>query len=188
MGVAYWPKKLLGGYPGLAATAVKIAEYIPACELYVEPFAGLGRLNPYIKAQKIVLNDRSQYAYDYLRAHYRHHTITQTDFVDCINTWDSSKTFFLIDPPWITKLYGNNDKCFIDRTAEQYYTEVLDIVKRLKANWILCSQPDNPYVKNVPYNQVLIESDKRKNRIFGLTAKTLITGNYPLISNQTLLA
>lgn len=43
----------VGGYPGLTLTAKRIADYIPYCKLFVEPFAGLGRVSKKVKAEKI---------------------------------------------------------------------------------------------------------------------------------------
>ena len=56
---AFWGGKLLGGYAGLKHTANKIAEFIPPCKLYVEPFCGLASVSKYVKADKIILNDIS---------------------------------------------------------------------------------------------------------------------------------
>src|SRR3990172_4790502 len=113
--------KCYGGYPGLACTANKIAQYIPICNQYVEPFAGLGRIAKYVKAEKIILNDMSDYAIEYLKIHFLSAEITKEDYLHCIEKHDSKNTFFLIDPPHRTSAYALNPKTFIDRTDTEYF-------------------------------------------------------------------
>ena len=84
-----WGAKLMfGGYSGLKHTADKINDYIPVSKIYVEPFAGLGRTVE-LRHEKIILNDMSEYAVDYLRNEYAEYsetcefpiTVTQEDYM-----------------------------------------------------------------------------------------------------------
>ena len=74
---------MFGGYPGLAFSAFQISEYIPKCKIYVEPFAGLGRTVE-SKHDRVILNDKSDYAVNYLKSHFPFAEITQEDFEECI--------------------------------------------------------------------------------------------------------
>ena len=136
--VTYHPKsELSGGYAGLQFTASQIAAYIPNCKIYCEPFAGLGRVAKHVTADKYILNDKSEYAFNFLKSHFTAE-ITNLDFEECIKLHDSENTFFLFDPPWRKPIY-DNDKAFIDRTPKQYFQRLLEIVPNLKADWFICS-------------------------------------------------
>lgn len=186
----------LRGYPGIANTAKQISNYFPeTIEVYVEPFAGLGRTAKYANWLKFqVLNDKSEYALQYLKKNFREATITNKDYKDCINEWDSQETFFLVDPPWSEGMYNkdfddNTDlkgikiKPFVDRSAQQYYNELMKILPTLKGDWILCSNHNRNTLKkwadSMKYSWLVVESTKR---IMGHHIKTLILSNKPLIS------
>lgn len=176
-----WGRKLLGGYAGLKHTANKINKYIPSSKIYVEPFAGLGRTIQ-LRHKKIVANDLSSYAVDYLQdsfSLFSEVTITQEDFTDCINRWDSADTFFLIDPPWRYTLYDLNEKAVCDRKPLEYYSQLLDIVSGLSGSWIICSAKDEHEIKRSltksKWNCKVVQSDKKV--IFGKYATTLICSN-----------
>ena len=135
----YHPKtELSGGYSGLKHTAKQIAEYLPNSKIYVEPFAGLGRVGKYSKSKIKIFNDMSDYAIHELRKIFPSSIIIQMDFEECIRLHDSLDTFFLIDPPWRKPIY-DNDKSFIDRTPKEYYEKIMDILPTLKGDWFLCS-------------------------------------------------
>ena len=127
-----------GGYSGLKHTAKQIAEYLPDSKIYVEPFAGLGRVGFYSNSKQKIFNDMSDFAVNKLKQTYPTNIITQEDFEQCILKWDSEDTFFLIDPPWRTPIY-DNDKSFIDRTPKEYYQKIMEILPTLKGDWFLCS-------------------------------------------------
>ena len=76
-------KKRFGGYPGLALTALQISEYIQPCKIFVEPFAGLGRISRHVHAERYILNDKSEYALNFLKNHFTAE-VTNLDFADCI--------------------------------------------------------------------------------------------------------
>lgn len=118
-------------------TAPQIARYIPKYSTYVEPFSGLARVAPYVEAGQKVFNDRSEYANKYCRKHFPQATITNTDFMDCIKRWDSSETFFLVDPPWFNEIYAMDERCFIDRPHQEYYRQFLELAPNLKGDWML---------------------------------------------------
>ena len=97
-----WGKKLLGGYAGVKHTAKQITDLFPDMnnyEMYVEPFSGLGRTAEYVDGKVIVLNDKSEFANKYCAEMFPNAIVENMDFMDTINRYDSSKTFFLIDPP-----------------------------------------------------------------------------------------
>jgi len=188
---------MFGGYPGLKHTAKQISEHIPKCKIYVEPFAGLGRTVE-LRHKKIILNDMSDYAVDYLKNEYQYYdtfcmgtkgypiTITQEDFMDCILRHDSPDTFFLIDPPWRFTCYDSHHNAFCDRKPIEYYQQILDILPKLEGDWIICSNVDEHEIKKIlsktasrrGYFSIIVESDKKV--IFGKKARTLLVSNKQL--------
>ena len=174
----------LPGYPGLTFMAMRISEYIPKCKIYVEPFAGLGRLTRHINAEKIILNDKSPYAINYLKK-YTQAKITNLDFEECINLYDSTDTFFLIDPPWINVIYKNNPLPYTDRTPLEYYTRLFEIIPKLKGDWILCSDKAEHDIRKIcsksPYGNLKLESNQKH---FGDKYGVLLTSNKPFVRYQ----
>jgi len=182
---AFWGGKLLGGYAGLKHTAKKIAEFIPTSKLYVEPFCGLASVSKYVKADKIILNDMSDFIIDYHQSqNYQSKLdfqieITQEDFEICIKRHDSSQTFFLIDPVWRTEHYSEHSQAFMDRKPSEYYRKIFELVKTMKANWIICGVADERqtggFMSNHNYYKKIVESDDLV--IFGKKARTLLVSN-----------
>jgi len=180
-----WGKKLLGGYPGLFHTASKIVKYIPESKIYVEPFSGLGRTVE-LKHDKIVLNDKSEYANEECRKKFPTAIVENMDFEDTINKYDSEDTFFLIDPPWIFNVYDVREESFCDRDIKSYYSKILKLVKNIKGDFIICASNDEQKMDKIltntakfrGYNIKQIESDK--GVIFGKKARTLLVSNLPL--------
>tara|TARA_R110002167_G_C12611410_1_gene645955 strand:- start:117 stop:689 length:573 start_codon:yes stop_codon:yes gene_type:complete len=173
--------KRFGGYPGLTFTAKKIKQFIPASNIYVEPFAGLGSTIEF-KHRKIVCNDLSDYAVGYLKSRYGMFSeieITQEDFKDCIKRWDSAETFFLIDPPWKHSTYNENTLTYCDRKPSQYYLELLEMVEVIMGNWIICSDAQESEIKKCltrsKWKCKTVQSDEK--RLFGQYGKTLICSN-----------
>lgn len=178
-------KNIHGGYPGLAFTCKQISEYIPKCKLYVEPFAGLGRFTKHIKSDKIILNDKSVYAFNYLKKHYSHHIITNMDFVDCIKKYDSKDTFFLIDPPWSNELYGNDRLSFCDRKVDDYYQIVLDLMNKSESYFFICGENYKHFKGYDKFFSIRIIANRGK--IFGKRANTKVYSNKPFIRHQQMV-
>lgn len=179
--ISVWGNKKLGGYPGLTHTAKQICEYIPQCKIYVEPFAGLGRTSHNIKAEKIVLNDKSPYAFDYLTKHFNAE-ITNLDFEESIRLYDSEDTFFLFDPPWMTEIYQGGNDSYCDRTDIEYYQQIMDILPNLKADWILVCGIHKRYRGSTlmrKSNYYLKELESPNKPIFGKKARVLLASNKP---------
>ena len=181
-----WVGKKLGGYAGLKHTAKKIAELIPICKIYCEPFAGLGRVAEQLKHSNMILNDKGEFAYKYLRKHFQNQTIRNLDFEHCMKAYDSKSTFFLIDPVWRMTVYTKGDNTFCDRTPLEYYSKVLELVKNLDGDWAICSSADEHEIKKIlsktakqcGYFSKIIQSEKKV--IFGKYARTLLVSNKPL--------
>ncbi len=169
------------GYPGLTYTALQIANFIPKCKIYCEPLAGLARVAKHIKADRIILNDMSDYAFEYLLKNFPNAEITEEDYLECIKKHDSIDTFFLIDPPYRTSAYILNPKTFIDRTDTEYFKEIRDLIPTLKGDFILCSDSSrtgaNIFKDTKFYTNIVISSKK----IFGQTSKILLISNKPFI-------
>lgn len=152
------------GYPGLTHTAKLIVDYIPNSKIYVEPFAGLGRVAKLINTEKMVLNDMSDYAFKFLKSKFKKAFVTQEDFIDCIKRWDSQDTFFFIDPPWRDQMY-EFEGGFINRTIPQYYTELLELMPKINGDWFICSDNTEGQTKKAlsksGYENIVLESTKR---------------------------
>lgn len=184
----------LRGYPGLAATASFVAEYIGQVEVYVEPFAGKARVAKYVQWLKfLVLNDKSAYSNDYCKKNFPDATVTHTDYIECIKEWDSPETQFLIDPPWAKSMYekdfedntdlkGNKIVTFIDRTPAQYYKEICELVPTLKGNWIICSNHNRKsLIKWAEENNYYWKKIESTKTIMSHSIKVLCVSNQPFV-------
>lgn len=176
-----WKDKRLGGYSGLKHTAEKINKLIPKCKIYCEPFAGLARVAELgVNCDEIVLNDKSEFAVNYLRENFSDDTVRSFDWKKCMELYDSEDTFFLIDPPYYRNIYKNNNMSFIDREPLEYYKQLLDLLPTIKGNWILCSTKHREMetlLKITNYYRTEILSEK--NSIFGKKSRITLTSNIP---------
>lgn len=177
------------GYPGLHNTARLIAEYIPRCNIFVEVFAGLGRVAPHVKVDKIILNDMSDYAVSYLKSKYPQHEVIKGDFIDCIKKYDGPNTFLFMDPPWSKGIYEENNKTFCDRTAIKYYEDILSIIPTLKSDWFLCSDVKEKEIRKIMSKSGYpIKDIMSKKKMMGGLIGTKILSNKPFIRyNQSIL-
>ena len=58
----------ISGYGGLTYTKDLIIKLFPQkIERFVEPFGGLGRITELVKADEYFINDKSDYAYNFLK-------------------------------------------------------------------------------------------------------------------------
>tara|TARA_R110002020_G_scaffold78243_1_gene196901 strand:- start:334 stop:906 length:573 start_codon:yes stop_codon:yes gene_type:complete len=182
--------KLLDGYAGLKHTAKKIAEFIPQCELYVEPFCGQASVAKYIKADKIILNDMSEFIWKKYGLQSRLDKVieyTQEDFEICIKKHDSSHTFFLIDPIWRSEHYTNHSKAFMDRKPSQYYQKIFELIETMKGDWIVCGVADERqsggFMSNHNFHKKIVVGD---STFFGKHARTLLVSNRSFNETQYL--
>lgn len=131
----------LKGYPGLANTAKYIKPLIPASKIYIEVFAGMGRTVEIDKHEKVILNDLSDYAVEFLRETYPTAEVTQRDYKHVIKEYYQNPDVFLfIDPPWRKEIYKNNTKpVFTHDSVMQYYDRLIFYLSDAKCKWILCS-------------------------------------------------
>ena len=167
------------GYPGLTHTALKISEYIPKCNVYVEPLAGKGRVAKHIKAKKMYLNDKSDFAFNYLKTHFNGKHISNVDFKKMFE-YDSPTTVFLIDPPWSKTEYeeGCKNLAFCDRTPKEYYDEIFHLLPSLKGDWFVCGDKNNHRLEKSIYYSKLFQSNKK---IMGGNISTLVMSNKPFV-------
>ena len=189
-------KKLLGehkirnpnvfkGYAGLTHTAKEICEFIPRCNIFVEPFAGLGRISKNVKSDKFVLNDLSDFAVEYLKKHFFHHTITQVDYMDCIKEHDSPYTLFFLDPPWLDIVYDVNPLSVLTEPAKETYEKLEKLLPTIQGNWIIAGKADGVLSKWGFYHK---EIRSKKNYLFGFKARTYLVSNVEFVRhNQEVL-
>jgi len=167
------------GYPGLVHTALMISEYIPKCKIYVEPFAGLGRTAKHTQAEQMILNDKSEYAFNFLIKNFNA-KVTNLDFEELFKLYDDPKTIFLIDPPWSKTEYkeGCRDRAYCDKTPKEYYDKIFEWLPNLKGHWFLCGKKDNSRLKDERWFHQLFKS---KKKIMGGNISTLVMSNKPFV-------
>lgn len=165
------------GYAGLVHTALIISEHIPKCSIYVEPFAGLGRTAKHAQADQIILNDKSDYAVEFLSKKFNA-KVTNLDFEEMFKQYDGPDTVFLIDPPWSQREYESGCKglAFCDRTPKEYYDKIFEWLPKLKAHWFVCGNKLNSRLKDPKYHHQLFKS---KKKIMGGNISTLVMSNKP---------
>lgn len=156
------------GYPGLTHTAKGIAKLIGDCDIFCEPFAGLGRISKHVKANKYILNDMSDYSIAYLKEHFADAIISKEDFLKCILKHDAPNVTFLIDPPWARKDYADNPNTFCDRGVGDYYSKLAEIAPSLKGRWFVAGRAGGGsrscvtvYFKQ--YESIIVESHRKIN-------------------------
>ena len=168
------------GYPGLKHTAFQIMEHVPSCNIYMEPFAGLGRTAKYAKANHIILNDMSDHAVNTLRKRFPNAIVTQHDWMLPLMIHDGPGVVELIDPPWRTEEYKNgcHGLAYCDRTAATYYKQLFAILPYLEGHWFVCGDKDNKALKDPRYHHKLFVS---KHKIMGGNIATLVMSNKPFV-------
>lgn len=175
------------GYPGLANTASEIALHIPKVETFVEPFAGLGRISKFVKADHYVLNDLSDYAVKHCRKHFREATITQQDYREITLLYPDAYKFY--DPPWYDDLYEDNPLCALTRSYKILYDEILhDVTHHTTGDWMVAGAANGPLkdwpnIQNNPNGFYHKEIQSRKKALFGLKARTYLVSNKPFVNH-----
>lgn len=164
------------GYPGLVHTALMISEYIPKCKTFAEPFAGLGRISKLVRADRKFLNDKSDYAYNYLLTKFPNAKVTNWDFETFAKFFDATVKFY--DPPWSLSEYGNGciDRSFCDRKPKEYYDIIFKLIENSDSHWFVCGNKQNTRLKDPRYHHKLFKSRKK---IMGGVISTLVMSNKP---------
>lgn len=182
-----WGKRKLGGYAGVKHTAKKIIDLIPDItkyNLYVEPFAGLGRTAEYVNIP-MVLNDMGKLSNEYCRNKFPNAIVENMDFKETIIKYDNPNTIFVIDPPWRFDTYTETSYTVCDRTVLEYYQQVLNLVENMQGDWLILSSYDEHEQKGIlkksKWKCKEIQSDNKV--IFGKYARTLVCSNLFSIRN-----
>ena len=167
------------GYAGLTHTAKEICEFIPKCKIFVEPFAGLGRISKHVLSEKYILNDLSDYAIRYLTKHFTHHEITQEDYLKCIMSNNSKDAFIFQDPPWFDNIYEDNPLTAYTKPNKEIYNELEILLPTLKADWMIAGRTEGILSKWDKVNFYHKEIKSKKNYLFGHKARTYLVSNKP---------
>lgn len=171
-------KKRWAGFPGIAGVAKKIARMIPDCYWYVEPFAGTAKVFQELNFNKYkhaVLNDKSKFIFNWLTQEFTLSRITNMDFVECIRTFDTEKTFFMIDGPWFKSYYDQDFSCFNRKSVKEYDEEIIEICKKIKGKFLITSRKENKVYLNSGFKTKLVQSIYP---VSGHLPKVLVTKNY----------
>jgi len=175
--------KRWSGYAGLAGTAKKLAALIPTdCRYYVETFAGTAKVYQELskrkdfQPQEYILNDKSRFIVDWLLQNFAtgNTKISMQDFTECINTWDSENTVFLIDPPWFRGSYDQTFSCFDRPSVKTYDTEIVNICKKIQGKFIITSRKENKIYLQSGFSTKLVKS---VYVVSGKYPKVLVTTN-----------
>lgn len=176
--------KRWAGYPSLSGTARRIAKIIPPCLYYVEPFAGtakvyqeLIKIRPLVTIAKFILNDKSDFIFNWLKANMTNTIITQDDFKDCILKRDSKHTVFLIDMPWFKSYYDQSFSCFDRESVKDYETQVLELCKTLKGKFIITTRKENQRMLKSGFFNYLVTSEYV---LCGKYPRVLLTTNFKI--------
>lgn len=169
------------GYPGLTHTAKQITEYIPKCKLFVEPFAGLGRISKRVKADQFVLNDKSEYAFKFLNKHFFNAEVINLDYSECIKLYDTPNTYFFIDPPWYDEVYEINPLTAFTKPCKEIYADLKETLPEIQGDWMIAGATESYLSKWGFYHK---EIKSTKNYLFGHKARTYLVSNQPFINHH----
>ena len=171
-------QKRFAGFPGLTGISRKMVNHVPQCTYYVEPFAGAAKVYQELEKMKpqkfsyAVLNEKSEYIYNWLKENFSYPVITKTDYTETIETYNFPRTFFLIDPPWFSSFYDQAFSCFDRESVKEYDLEVLKYCNKLIGDFMITTRKENTRMLNSGWNNYLIESEYV---VCGKYPKTLIT-------------
>lgn len=176
-------QKRFAGFPGLTGISRKIINFIPKCTYYIEPFAGAAKVYQELERSKpqkfsyAILNDKSEYIYNWLKENFSYPVISKLDFTEIFDTYNFPKSFFLIDAPWFPGFYDQAFSCFDRKTVKEYDLEVLKCCNKLDGDFIITTRRENARMLNSGWNNYLLESEYV---VCGKYPKTLLTTNLKL--------
>lgn len=185
-------KKRWAGYPGITGISRLMAKFTPICKYYVEPFAGtakafqeLLKIEP-LKFQIAVLNDTSDFIYNWLKENFSLPLITKLDFIEIFKAYNIPKTHFNIDQPWNRTYYEQSFSTFDRISCAEYDNEVLREVEKLEAcTFMITTRKENTRMLDSGYNNYLIPSEYV---VSGKYPKVLVTTNLELEAFQKVKA
>ena len=162
----------LKGYPGLSNTKHLVVKYFPKkIERFIEAFGGLGRITDLVKADEYFINDKSDYAYNFLKNRFPDYTVEKMDYIDFIKKYATPNSFIFCDPPFRKNIYKNHDKpVFTEKNVISYYEKLLELLPKLDCKWIITSDRDEHEnghrLQKSGYRNIVLQSDS-KIRFFG---------------------
>jgi hypothetical protein len=103
--------------------------------------------------------------------------ITNKDFIDITNEFDSIRSFFLFDPPWFSSFYDQSFSCFDRKNIAQYDIEVLKLCETLQGDFIITTRKENTRMLKAGYSNYLVKSNYV---VCGKYPQVLLTTNLKL--------
>lgn len=177
-------KYQLAGYGGLTHTKHMIIPFFPRkIKKFIEPFGGLGRITELVKADEYFINDKSDYAYNFLKNKFPNYTVENTDYIDFIKKHTTPDSFVFCDPPWRKNIYKNHEKpAFTEKNIISYYDKLLDLLPTLNCQWIITSDRDEHEnghrLQKSGYNNVTMQNDDPSvGTFFGRKPAIRLCGN-----------
>jgi len=170
-------KKRWAGYPSIAGIARGMAQLVPECKLYVEPFAGTAKVyQELIKTRNVsaILNDKSKFICKWLRKEIPNTIVKNVEFTKCILDYNYKDTFFLIDPAWFKSYYDQSFSFFNRNSVKEYDNDVLKVCRKIKGKFIITTRKENIRMLSSEFNNYLIKSEYV---LCGKYPKVLLTTN-----------
>ena len=171
------------GYGGLQYTKHLIIPYFPeSITNFIEPFGGLGRVTELVKAEEYFINDKSDFAYNYLKEKFPNYTVENTDYVDFIKKYATPDSFIFCDPPWRKNIYKNHDRpAFTEPNIISYYDKLLDLLPTLNCKWMITSDRDEHEnghrLQKSKYKNITLERETGTGKFFGRNPAVRLCSN-----------
>lgn len=176
-------KKRWAGYPGITGISRKLALLVPECSMYVESFAGscktyqeLLKIIP-LKFNIAILNDKAKFTSEWLKREFPLAVVTNEDFSDTFQTYNTKRSFFMIDQPWFPGSYDQSYSCFNRKNIKEYDIEVLKYCEKLQGKFIITTRKENTRMLKSGFNNYLLQSEYV---VCGRLPKVLLTTNLKL--------
>jgi len=168
----------LKGYPGLANTAILIAERLPKCEFFVEPFAGHCSVaremvrSGKVDEKNVYLSDLNPNAISFCKYELPQANVYEANFEDLIHRFKNIRgAIILIDPPW----YPHKDTYSLTYSSTMsvlnYYSTSIQILQDCKCRKVFVTQTRELFSKKIlskNFETEVLTNHKRK--IFGRAA------------------
>lgn len=176
-------KKRWAGYPGITGISRKLSRLVPKCSMYIEPFAGTAKVYQELLKERplkfniAVLNDKAKFVYEWLKKELPLAIVTNDDFEEVFHTYNTKRSFFMIDQPWFPGSYDQSFSCFNRKNVKEYDLEIIKYCQKHQGKFIITTRKENARMLNSGFNNYLIQSEYI---VCGYLPKVLLTTNLKL--------
>jgi hypothetical protein len=173
----------VAGYGGLENMKHMVVKHFPEnIERFVEPFGGLGRITDLVKADEYFINDKSDYAYNFLKNKFPNYVVENLDYVDFIKKYATENSFIFCDPPWRKNIYKNHERpAFTEKNIITYYEKLLSLLPTLNCKWMIASDRDEHEnghrLQKSGYPNITMERKTGTGKFFGRNPAVRLCSN-----------